>query len=151
MYDRILVPIDGSVPSQRGLREAVALARSLGSTIVLLHVIDDFPKRLELASAEVYEQSLERMRRRGQELLDQARASVAEAGVAAETTLREIDMETIADAVLEHARTRRCSLIVMGTHGRRGMRRLAMGSDAELVLRASPVPVLLVRRDDDNT
>jgi nucleotide-binding universal stress UspA family protein len=54
----------------------------------------------------------------------------------------------VADAILEQVRLSDCKLIVMGTHGRRGMRRLAMGSDAELVLRASPVPVLLVRRED---
>lgn len=149
MYDRILVPFDGSVPSQRGLREAVTLARTLGSQLVLLHVIDGFPKQLEMASAEVYRQSIERLHQRGEELLNQARTAATAAGVPAESLLRDIEMETVADAIVEQARKSQCALIVMGTHGRRGMRRLAMGSDAELVLRASPVPVLLVRRDDE--
>lgn len=150
MYDRILVPIDGSAPSQRGLREAVTLAKALGSQLLLLHVIDDFPKRLEaVSSAGEYERALVRMRERGQELLRTAQSSVAAAGVPVQTVLREIDMETIADAILEQVTAGDCQLVVMGTHGRRGMRRLAMGSDAELVLRASPVPVLLVRRDDE--
>lgn len=150
MYDRILVPVDGSLPSQRGLHEAIGLAKTLGSRLLLLHVIDDFPKRLEaVQSAAEYERSLVRLRERGREVLSKAQASVAAAGVPVQTTLREIDMETIADAILEQVRAGDCQLIVMGTHGRRGMRRLAMGSDAELVLRASPVPVLLVRRDDE--
>ncbi|MBX3619589.1 MAG: universal stress protein [Rhizobacter sp.] len=151
MYDRILVPYDGSQPSQRGLQEAVSIARALDSKLVLLHVIDAFPKQLEMASAEVYRQSTERLHQRGEALLNQARATATEAGVAAESLLRDIEMETVADAIVDQVRRSQCTLIVMGTHGRRGMRRLAMGSDAELVLRESPVPVLLVRRDDERT
>jgi nucleotide-binding universal stress UspA family protein len=145
MYDRILVPIDGSPPSQRGLEEAVALGKQLGSRLVLLHIVDNFPMLLEMAPAPAYEQTLMLMRERGEDVLAKARSAVVAAGLEVDTQLHDIQQETVADAILNQVRQSGCQLIVMGTHGRRGMKRLAMGSDAELVLRASPVPVLMVR------
>jgi nucleotide-binding universal stress UspA family protein len=145
MYDRILVPVDGSPPSLRGLQEAIALGKCAGAKLVLLHIVDDFPMVVEMAPAPAYQQTLELMRQRGQEVLARARDTVQAAGLEAEVLLRDVQQETVADAILDQARASSCQLIVMGTHGRRGMKRLAMGSDAELVLRASPVPVLLVR------
>lgn len=148
MIQRILVPLDGSGPSQRGLQEAVSLARALGARLVLLHVVDDFPQHLELASAAAYREALQRLRQRGQALLDQAGEHAAAAGVDTEPLLQEVGAQTVGDAIVQQVRACRCDLIVMGTHGRRGLQRLAMGSDAELVLRTSPVPVLLVRQGD---
>lgn len=148
MIQRILVPLDGSGPSQRGLQEAVSLARALGARLVLLHVVDDFPQHLELASAAAYREALQRLRQRGQALLDQAGEHAAAAGVDTEPLLQEVGAQTVGDAIVQQVRACRCDLIVMGTHGRRGLQRLAMGSDAELVLRTSPVPVLLVRHGD---
>jgi nucleotide-binding universal stress UspA family protein len=145
MVQRILVPLDGSGPSQRGLHEAVALARALGAQLVLLHVIDDFPQVLELAPAAAYREALQRLRQRGEALLSEARERAAAAGVAAETLLCEIGAQTVGDAIVQQVQASRCDLVAMGTHGRRGLQRLALGSDAEVVLRTSPVPVLLVR------
>jgi nucleotide-binding universal stress UspA family protein len=144
MIQRILVPVDGSAPSSRGLQQAVTLAQALGAQLVLLHVLDDFPRALELAPAPAYREALQRLRQRGEELLNEARELAASASVQAQTLLREIGAETVGDAIVQQARLSRCELIVMGTHGRRGLQRLAMGSDAEVVLRTSPVPVLLV-------
>ena len=148
MYERILVPVDGSAPSLRGLQEAMAIGKQMGSRLVLLHIVDNFPMLLEMAPAPAYSQTLGLMRERGEEMLDKARSTVLAAGLEADALLRDIQQETVADAILEQARQSDCQLIVMGTHGRRGMKRLAMGSDAELVLRASPVPVLMVRQQD---
>jgi nucleotide-binding universal stress UspA family protein len=145
MVQRILVPLDGSAPSRRGLQEAVALAHALGAQLLLLHVVDDFPQVLELAPAPAYHEALQRLRQRGAALLNEARELAASAGVPAETLLREIEVQTVGDAIVQQAQASCCALIVMGTHGRRGLQRLAMGSDAELVLRTSPVPVLLVK------
>lgn len=148
MIQRILVPLDGSGPSQRGLQEAVSLARALGARLVLLHVVDDFPPHLELAPAAAYREALQRLRQRGQALLDQAAEHAAAVGVGTESLLQEVGAQTVGDAIVQQVRACRCDLIVMGTHGRRGLQRVAMGSDAELVLRTSPVPVLLVRHGD---
>lgn len=145
MYDRILVPLDGSPPSERGLGEALRLAAEFNATLLLLHVVDDCPRLLELAPAVNYLQTMDRIRREGQELLDAARRVAEQAGVTVETLVREVSQERIADAIVDVARKNRCSLIVMGTHGRRGLDRVAIGSDAEGVLRCSPVPVLLLR------
>ena len=148
MYDRILVPIDGSAPSLRGLQEAVTIGKQMGSRLVLLHIVDNFPMLLEMAPAPAYGQTLTLMRERGEEVLAKARSTVLGAGLEVDTLLRDIQQETVADAILDQVNKSNCQLIVMGTHGRRGMKRLAMGSDAELVLRASPVPVLMVRQHD---
>lgn len=148
MYDRILVPIDGSTTAQAGLRSAVTLAKRLGSHLVLLNVLDDFPLTVEWASAMSFEETLLIMRKQAQEMLSGAKASVADEGVPVETVLKEIRQNTVADAIVEQARERNCDLIVMGTHGLRGLKRLTMGSDAELVVRASPVPVMLVKAGD---
>jgi nucleotide-binding universal stress UspA family protein len=145
MYTRILVPTDGSPCGERGLREAIALARQLKASLVLLHVVNDFPLLMEMASAQAVELPHAAVLEAARATLARAEATAAAAGVGAEGVLRDAGTAPVADVVLEEARARRCDLIVMGTHGRRGLRRLTMGSDAELVLRSTPVPVLLVR------
>ena len=85
------------------------------------------------------------IREHSEVLLARACKTAAEAGVAAEPVLREVALGRVADVVVDEARKSSCDLIVMGTHGRRGFSRLALGSDADLVARTSPVPVLLVR------
>ena len=145
MYQKILVPLDGSSTAARGLAEAVRLAPAFGSSLVLLHVIDDFPMSLEMASVPAYEETIARFRTSGQKLLEAAQASAQAAEVPAETRLREITSERIGSAIIDEALENGCGLIVMGTHGRRGFNRVMMDSDAEFVTRASPVPVLLVR------
>jgi nucleotide-binding universal stress UspA family protein len=148
MYQRILVPLDGSVTAERGLREAIDLAALTHAVLHLLYVTDDFQVLAGMGSIEGFQDTLDGLRRYGDALLAKARAACAEAGVRAEASLRELTHETVADAIVAEARESACDLIVMGTHGRRGIRRLTMGSQAELVLRGSPTPVLLVRRED---
>lgn len=148
MYSRILLPVDGSATAERGLREAVGLAREQRATLVLVHVVDAYPMLAGIASAETFEQSRQQMRRYGEDLLAKALQAVQDAGVQGETVLHEVSTERVSDAIVDEARNRQCELIVMGTHGRRGLSRLALGSDAEHVVRESPVPVLLVRHDE---
>ncbi len=145
MYERILAPIDGSPTSERGLREAIALAAKLQSKLVLLNVVDDYPTMVELAPVTAFNETRELLVKYGTQVLEAARKHVAEAGVPCETVLREVTSQRTADAIVEEAVKQRCGLIVMGTHGRRGINRVAMGSDAELVLRLASIPVLLVR------
>lgn len=148
MVTRILVPLDGSATSQRGLREAIDLARPLKARLVLLHVIDDYPIVMEMASAMNVAEWHRRRLAQGEGLLADARARAGEAGVPCDTVLREDTAAPTGDAILSEVRQQGCDLVVMGTHGRRGLNRLAMGSDAERVLRAAPVPVLLVRQPE---
>lgn len=133
MYSRILAPTDGSATATQGVREAIALAKALKAQLVLLHAIDDFPITHTLREA-------------GRTILDTAAGLADKDGVACETVLRELDVQHAADAIVSEAVAKECDLIVMGTHGRRGINRLFLGSDSEKVLRHSPVPVLLVRQ-----
>jgi nucleotide-binding universal stress UspA family protein len=146
MYKRILVPIDGSDPAERGLAEAIALARELKATIRLLNLTSDFVLMVEMSSAIDYEKFREGLNQFGQRLLAKASEQAKAQGVATETSLHDLDGGRVADAIVEEARKSRCDLIVIGTHGRRGVSRAMLGSDAENVVRNSPVPVLLVRR-----
>ncbi len=145
MYTKILVPIDGSRTAQRGLDEAVRLATALKSKLHLLHVIDDFPMMMEMSVVTNFDTTLDELRTYAKKLLADAVKHASEAGVPSETSLREVVQERIAGVIIDEANKAGCDLIVMGTHGRRGIGRVALGSDAENVLRTSPVPVLLVR------
>jgi nucleotide-binding universal stress UspA family protein len=145
MYAHILVPIDGSRVAERGLDEAIALARQLGSTLHVLHVIDT---RLLIAAAPRYapaEQLIEDWRIAGERLVPEAVDRARSRGVAAEGRVRCEPGFEVHEVILQGAHATAAELIVMGTHGRRGLTRLTLGSDAELVLRESPVPVLLIR------
>lgn len=145
MYARILVPIDGGATSIDGLGEAIDLAKQLGSQLVLLHVVEDFLVSLELASVASFEDTRAELREAGRRILDKAASRAAASGVPSETVLHEQTAGRASDVILEQTKKQRCELIVMGTHGRRGLDRVLMGSDAELVLRGAAVPVLMVR------
>ena len=145
MYQKILVPVDGSAASLRGLREAAKLARGSGASLKLIHIVNEFIFDPVYVPATVYEPVLESMRVNGQKILATAAAIASEAGVQPETQLIETIGGSVARLILEAARTWPADLIVMGTHGRRGVSRAVLGSDAETVLRTTTVPVLFVR------
>ena len=145
MYKRILVPIDGSDTARRGLKEAIALATQLRATLRLLHVTSYFPVMLEMSSTLNFDQYREGLHQYGREQLDNAKTLAQGLGLEVETQLRDLKGGRVADAIVDEATSAGCDLIVIGTHGRRGLNRALLGSDAESVLRASPVPVLLVR------
>lgn len=146
MYKRILVPLDGSDTARFGLREAIALAREQKAALHLLHVAGDFPVSLDMGGVAAHERMRTCLHHCGETLLQDAKRLAESLDVPAQTRLRELNGGRVADAIAEEARDAGCDLIVIGTHGRRGMRRALLGSDAEGVLRRSPVPVLLVRQ-----
>jgi nucleotide-binding universal stress UspA family protein len=148
MYQRILVPVDGSATAERGLREAVKLAGGQNTRVLFLHVLDDYTTLSDMTSAAGYEDMLKSLRQYGLDVLSKARQEAEAASVHCETLLREVTGKRISDVIVEQASQHACDLIVMGTHGRRGFSRLTLGSTAEGVARISPVPVLLVRLDE---
>jgi nucleotide-binding universal stress UspA family protein len=145
MYNRILVPVDGSSTSRRGLDEAIKLAQGSGASLRIVHVVNEFVMDTAYAFPQFYEQVIAVMRDSGAKLLAEAEAYARERGVDCHSELHETVGGRAADAIVAQAKEWPADLIVLGTHGRRGLRRLALGSDAELVLRLSPVPVLMVR------
>lgn len=149
MYARILVPIDGSSTAQRGLDEAIALAQALGSALHVLNVVD---ARLLIGEVAAYmppAQLLDDWRAAGEQLVATASEVARAKGIVADGVVRCEPGLRVCDVIVEEARASGAELVVMGTHGRRGFKRVALGSDAELVLRESPVPVLLVRGPAD--
>lgn len=145
IYQRILVPIDGSETASRGLDEAIALARAVGCGLRLLHVVDDLVFMTGFETGTTYlKDVLPKLRQRGEEVLATARERAVAAGVPVDTLLLECFARRTADIVVEQAKAWPADLIVLGTHGRRGISRALMGSDAEEIVRNAPVPVLLV-------
>ena len=146
MYQHILVAIDGSATSDLGLVEAIRLARLTQGQLRLLHVIDELSLRYGLTSyGGVPGDWLTLLRKAGTHLLERARATAAAAGIPAEVVLYEGLDDSLADAVAAQASAWPADVVVLGTHGRRGFERMALGSDAEKILRSATVPVLLVR------
>jgi nucleotide-binding universal stress UspA family protein len=145
MYKKILVPVDGSAASNRGLAEALKLAKSLGASVKVVHAVNEFIMDSAYAPIADYGQLLETLREVGRRVLKDAATTARAGGVEAQSSLVESIGGRAADLILAQAQEWSADLIVMGTHGRRGIRRLVLGSDAEQVLRSSPVPVLMVR------
>jgi nucleotide-binding universal stress UspA family protein len=145
-YERILVPVDGSPTSNHGLDEAIRLARQTGATLGLVHVVDLWAvASTPYASAALSADLAEQLKAGGQSILDAAKARVEAAGGNVQAQLLDNMSGRVCDTVIDEAQRWKADLIVIGTHGRRGVSRLALGSDAEQITRASPVPVLLVR------
>jgi nucleotide-binding universal stress UspA family protein len=146
MFKRILVPIDGSETSSRGLDEALRLARLTGAAVKLIHVLDELASPWGIdGNADYQSQVVPYLKKQAEHIVEEGRARAAQAGIAVDTQLLDCYRLRTADVVLEDADAWKADLIVLGTHGRRGPRRLFLGSDAEQILRGAAVPVLLVR------
>lgn len=148
MYKKIIVPTDGSGTAQRALDEARRLAAALGSEIALMFVVDNSdllynvgyydPKFLHQEQAAF-----------GKATLDDAAAILKAQGIPCTTHVIDepVALGDISGTILQHAAHVEAELIVLGTHGRRGVRRLVMGSVAEGVIRKAVLPVLLIHAD----
>lgn len=145
MYQNILIAVDGGTASRRGLDEGLRLAKATGGRVMLVHVVNALILESEIASTAYYEALAEAFRKEGSAILEQAATVARDAGVPFECKMIEKIGARASDEIVAAAKAWPAHLIVLGTHGRRGLSRLVMGSDAELVLRRSPVPVLLVR------
>ena len=145
MYQRILVPVDGSATSLRALQEAIKMAGST-ARLRLVYVIEDiYPLDAESYTYIDYTALREALRHTGERVLVQAAEKARPTGALAETALLDGGGERVADVIGSDARNWPADLIVIGTHGRSGLSRLLLGSVAEGVVRSAPAPVLLIR------
>ncbi|EDY38824.1 universal stress protein [Cyanobium sp. PCC 7001] len=146
-YQHLLVPTDGSDLSGKAVDQAVALARQLGARLRILHVQSNFPVSLvgvgELVDTSAIEALMEAARTQTEQILAAAR-QVAEAGGVPVEVVKRLSSQP-AEAIVEEARSQGCDLIVMASHGRRGLEGLLLGSETQRVLTQSPCPVLVVR------
>ena len=149
MYHKICVPVDNSVASYHALNEALKLAKGVGATLFVLHVID-LTQISWGGSAYTDKTALqEAINATSTEVVQKAEKAVAGSGVPLESKVVENAGERVADILLEEAEAAGCDLIAMGTHGYGGVMHLLMGSVAEGVMRKTNLPVLLVRHRDD--
>lgn len=139
MYRRILVAVDGSDTSNKALVAALQLARDRNAQLLLLHCVDEL---LLLADTGLEEGSAID---RGARVLEEAEAIAKAAGVRSERRLADMPAQRLGETVAEQASDWNADLIVIGSHGRRGLGRVLLGSGAEQILRLAPVPVLCVR------
>jgi nucleotide-binding universal stress UspA family protein len=146
MYKHILIPTDGSEVARKGVDHGLSLARSVGARVTLVMVTESWPiyagpdwipGPTEIAEYET------KQKEAATTVLAEAKAAADRLGVAAETV--HVPEAQPAEAIIATANERQCSLIVMASHGRRGLRRLLLGSQTSEVLVSSPVPVLVVR------
>jgi nucleotide-binding universal stress UspA family protein len=147
MYKRILVAVDGSETSGMALEEAIKLARVMDSTLLLLHVCEEAPVMWEPDGMGVIpmQDINQAFAAAGRALLKKDKARVAAQGLEAEKKLVEVYGGHIGAVISEEAQRWLADLIVVGTHGRKGLEHWLMGSVAEAVARTASMPVLLVR------
>jgi nucleotide-binding universal stress UspA family protein len=152
MYKRVIVPVDGSPTATKALVAALQLARDSGGRVRLIHVVE------ELAFVDGYDmyggqtgELLQVMREAGDKVLDAALEIARSAGVEADKQLFDRFGERLGEVVANAARDWNADLIVLGTHGRRGIGRVLLGSGAEQIIRLAPTPVLVIRSGDETT
>lgn len=147
MYKKILVPTDGSTLSKKAVRSALALAASVGAEVVALNVVPRYPTSYFDGGLSVSTQEVARIEKQwadhGQAIADAVEEAAGKAGVKAKAVTARSDL--VAEAILAAARKHKCDLIVMASHGRRGLKRLLLGSETQHVLTHGTVPVLVLR------
>ena len=147
MYQRILVPTDGSALSKKATRGAIELAKALGAELVALHVVPRYPTSyfegaVVMSPAEVA-RTEKQWAEQGQALADEVGKVADKAGVKAKAITVRSDL--VAEAILAAARKNKCDLVVMASHGRKGIKRILLGSETQHVLTHSSIPVLVLR------
>jgi len=147
MYKRILVATDGSKLSQNAVNHALSLADLTGAEVVALKVVPRYPQTyfeggVALAAAEVA-----RIEKQWQAEAMEVVNAVKAAGQLKEVKVKAVTAKSdlISDAIISTAKKQKCDLIVMASHGRRGIKRLLLGSETQQVLTHSHTPVLVLR------
>ncbi|MFT3721453.1 universal stress protein [Pseudorhodoferax sp.] len=144
MYKQILVPVDGSQTAMAALREALTIAKAFQSDLFVVHVIDPYPflgvgAEYAVGQAEYLSAATEQATK----ALAEAQEAVQAAGLSCETAV--VEGHAAEDGIMNSAKTSGADLIVMGSHGRRGIEKLLLGSVTQRVLQEAHVPVLVVR------
>ena len=147
MYKRILIATDGSPLSQKAVESGLSLAGLTGASVVALKVVPRYPRSYFEGGLPVDAADIKRIEKQwadaAQELVDKVKVQGTDEGVTVKTVVAKSDL--IAEAVIAAAKKHKCDLIVMASHGRRGLSRLLIGSQANQVVVHSDVPVLVVR------
>jgi nucleotide-binding universal stress UspA family protein len=144
MYDDILVPTDGSPAADAAVDHAVTLADRFDATVHALYVVDATAYSAIEAGTDIVAEALET---EGKDAVSRIAAAADEADI---SVIESVVSGTAYGSILEYADDHDIDLIVMGTHGRRGIDRYLLGSVTERVVRSANQPVLTVRLDEDD-
>lgn len=147
MYQRILVATDGSTLSKKAVSSALALARLSGAEVVALKVVPRYPQSYFEGGLALPLSDINKIEKQwaahGQAVVDTVAKSSAAKGLTVKAVIAKSDL--ISDAIIATAKKHKCDLIVMASHGRKGIKRLLLGSETQQVLTHSHIPVLVLR------
>ena len=147
MYQRILVPTDGSTLSKKAVTSAIEQAAATGAELVALYVVPRYPMSYFEGSISVSNSEVARTEKqwadKGQAVVDEVQKAAKAGGVKAKGVLARSDL--VAESVIAAAKKHKCDLIVMASHGRKGISRVLLGSETQHVLTHSTLPVLVLR------
>ena len=149
MYKHILLPTDGSELSAKAVKEAIQLAKSIGAKLTAIHVTPAYPYPVKHEETSVRVPDIVRKRfheetaEGSKEILDKVKADASAAGV--DCSGVSVHRSAPYEAIIEHAEKSQCDLILMASHGRKGLSAVLIGSETTRVLTHSTIPVLVVR------
>lgn len=147
MYKRILVATDGSSLSKKAVNSAISMAALCGAELVALKVVPRYPQSYFEGGLALPVSEISRVERQwaadGQTIVDAVKKTAEGKGVTVKAITVKSDL--VSDAVVSAAKKYKCDLIVMASHGRKGIKRLLLGSETQHVLTHSPVPVLVLK------
>ncbi|MDP3797017.1 MAG: universal stress protein [Polaromonas sp.] len=147
MYQRILVTTDGSPLSKKAVRSAIELAAALGAELVALNVVPRYPMSYFEGNVSISLQEVSRIEKQwateGQAMVDAVQQAAQAEGLRAKAVVARSNL--VAEAIIAAAKKHKCDLIVMASHGRKGIKRVLLGSETQHVLAHSTTPVLVLR------
>jgi len=147
MYKRILVATDGSTLSRKAVRHAIELAGATGAELVAHYVVPRYPISYFEGGMSISSQDIARTEKQwadqGQAVVDAVKQSAEREGIKAKAVTTSSDL--IAESIIKAVKKHKCDLVVMASHGRKGIKRILLGSETQHVLTHSSVPVLVLR------
>jgi nucleotide-binding universal stress UspA family protein len=147
MYKRILIATDGSELSDKAVQSGLSLAALSGASVVALKVVPRYPRSYFEGGMPVEASDIQRIEKQwdeaAQALVDGVKTAGDTQGVSVKAVVAKSDL--VAEAVIAAAKKHKCDLIVMASHGRKGIKRLLLGSETQHVLTHSHIPVLVLR------
>ena len=147
MYQRILVATDGSPLSKKAVKTAIDFAASTGAELVALHVVPRYPMSYFEGAIGIAPQDVARTEKawteKGQDILADVATAARGKGVKVKPVIVHSDL--VGQSVIAAAKKNKCDLIVMASHGRKGLKRVLLGSETQQVLTHGTIPVLVLR------
>ena len=147
MYKRILVATDGSALSKKAVTSAIALAATCGAELVALKVVPRYPQAYFEGSIPLSAEEISRVETQWAESARVQLAAVEKAAKAkgVDAKVVAVKSDVVSDGIIAAAKKQNADLIVMASHGRKGIKRLLLGSETQQVLTHSHTPVLVLR------